>query len=727
MAVHRRAASPASLSPRRHGYTTDSEQPTTRSSSCRAPSAPSSSPATSPSTGCCSLRLRGSTRPLDFIWMWGGDYACRALASAGAAASHAEILRRTVKAAGLDDVDIVGARVPPEALASPRYPGYAHTFADIAAFPRESSTADGETAWRIAEFKGTDPARSEPPEASAAGAGRRGHRPDRRPRHRLPRPLPRPARRCWRPSRGDIVWQTGAPLAGSPLADLLLGDHADALTVLTSSDELRKAGLQVGYPLSWERLTEEIVAAVRAHSLAQARRVIVIVGASGAVIVERDGDDVLVFDPRSQEGDWGQRISRRRRRLRPLPRRRGDLAAHDRRRGRPRRRRQARPRAPRGPRTSRASRSRATASGRGSPFPLGAVAAALRRRRRGVRQRRLPPGPRRLDPRPDLRRHVAGGRRRDGWPCAASGPALRHPGRDGGRLVVGRPHRDREPAQRAQHPRRVRAAGAARRCTSACRCPSPSSDRPAPARRSPCASWRRCCCPGRIAQARVRPLADALGRRAARAFHEIRDVALRGDLALVFWDEFDAPLDGEPLGWLRHFLSPMAEGRFHDGAGFHPLGPAIFVFAGGTAASFEDFIGFRRRARGARRQEARLRQPPARLRRRHRPEPAGRRTTSRAPLRRALILRSLIAERGRRRCSCTTARRRRAALQIDEGVLRAFLEIGEYIHGARSMEAIVQMSSLAGKPRFERSSLPARQQLARARRRRGVPRSSCTG
>ena len=28
------------------------------------------------------------------------------------------------------------------------------------------------------------------------------------------------------------------------------------------------------------------------------------------------------------------------------------------------------------------------------------------------------------------------------------------------------------------------------------------------------------------------------------------------------------------------------------------------------------------------------------------------------------------------------------------------------------MEAIVEMSSLSGKPRFERSSLPARQQLA---------------
>ncbi|MGD0999015.1 MAG: hypothetical protein ABR941_11975 [Thermoleophilia bacterium] len=44
-------------------------------------------------------------------------------------------------------------------------------------------------------------------------------------------------------------------------------------------------------------------------------------------------------------------------------------------------------------------------------------------------------------------------------------------------------------------------------------------------------------------------------------------------------------------------------------------------------------------------------------------------------------------------------------------MLRAFLLVGEYIHGARSMTAIVRMSALSGKPRFERASLPARQQL----------------
>jgi hypothetical protein len=78
------------------------------------------------------------------------------------------------------------------------------------------------------------------------------------------------------------------------------------------------------------------------------------------------------------------------------------------------------------------------------------------------------------------------------------------------------------------------------------------------------------------------------------------------------------------------------------------------------------------------------------------------------PLRRALILRSLIAQRAPQMMPVEGSG---ARLEIDEGVLRAFLVVGDYIHGARSMAAIIQMSSLSGKPRFERSSLPARQQL----------------
>jgi hypothetical protein len=50
-------------------------------------------------------------------------------------------------------------------------------------------------------------------------------------------------------------------------------------------------------------------------------------------------------------------------------------------------------------------------------------------------------------------------------------------------------------------------------------------------------------------------------------------------------------------------------------------------------------------------------------------------------------------------------------LNIDEGVLRAILHADVFRHGARSMEAIVDMSTLTGKASYERSSLPAASQL----------------
>jgi hypothetical protein len=53
----------------------------------------------------------------------------------------------------------------------------------------------------------------------------------------------------------------------------------------------------------------------------------------------------------------------------------------------------------------------------------------------------------------------------------------------------------------------------------------------------------------------------------------------------------------------------------------------------------------------------------------------------------------------------------RDRLAIDPGVLRAFLGVGTFVHGARSMESIVDMSALAGLLRFERSALPAPHQL----------------
>jgi hypothetical protein len=43
--------------------------------------------------------------------------------------------------------------------------------------------------------------------------------------------------------------------------------------------------------------------------------------------------------------------------------------------------------------------------------------------------------------------------------------------------------------------------------------------------------------------------------------------------------------------------------------------------------------------------------------------------------------------------------------------VRAFLRVPFFKHGARSIGAVIQMSALAGRARFERSSLPEANQL----------------
>ncbi len=104
----------------------------------------------------------GQAGALDFAWMWGGSYACRALASAGGAASHADILRHTVTAGGLEGLSIVGPRVPR------RGPGVA---AATPATPTRSPTSsDSRARWAT---------RAAPPGASPSSRG-----PTRRARRR---------------------------------------------------------------------------------------------------------------------------------------------------------------------------------------------------------------------------------------------------------------------------------------------------------------------------------------------------------------------------------------------------------------------------------------------------------------------------------------------------------------------------------------------------------------
>jgi hypothetical protein len=193
------------------------------------------------------------------------------------------------------------------------------------------------------------------------------------------------------------------------------------------------------------------------------------------------------------------------------------------------------------------------------------------------------------------------------------------------------------------------------------------------------------------------------------AFHQVRDISLNGKMPLVFWDEFDTSLEGTPLGWLRYFLAPMQDGKFQEGQINHPIGRAIFVFAGGTSSSMSAF------GAGLKPDEFRSVKGPDFVSRLKGfinvlgPNPV----KDRGPdpyfvIRRAILLRSSLQ---RNASALFEKRYGRDLLNIDRGVLRALLRTDEYKHGARSIESLIAMSQLTGKTAFERSCLPPESQL----------------
>ena len=193
------------------------------------------------------------------------------------------------------------------------------------------------------------------------------------------------------------------------------------------------------------------------------------------------------------------------------------------------------------------------------------------------------------------------------------------------------------------------------------------------------------------------------------ALHQVRDEALRGKIPLVFWDEFDTSLAGTPLGWLRYFLSPMQDGSFLEGQITHPIGRAIFVFAGGTCERMEEF-GKRLDEDPVENQKLfkAVKGPDFKSRLKGfinilGPNPQKGVYDPYYVVRRAILLNSLLRR--------LTPQFFTPALQMDAPLLDSFLEISAYLHGVRSMEAIISMSQLSGKTRFERSCLPPVSQL----------------
>jgi hypothetical protein len=195
------------------------------------------------------------------------------------------------------------------------------------------------------------------------------------------------------------------------------------------------------------------------------------------------------------------------------------------------------------------------------------------------------------------------------------------------------------------------------------------------------------------------------------AFHQVRDLNLAGKTPLVFWDEFDSVFDKQKFGWLRYFLAPMQDGKFMEHQLLHPIGKAIFVFAGGICHSIENFVSESETYRDAKAPDfiSRLR-GYVNIMGANPPEPGKDEAVS-DPfylVRRAILLRSILWMNVPH---IFENRSPNGKLKIDNTVMRALLNTRLYKHGARSMEAVIGMSNLAGKNHFDQSSLPSEAQL----------------
>lgn len=203
------------------------------------------------------------------------------------------------------------------------------------------------------------------------------------------------------------------------------------------------------------------------------------------------------------------------------------------------------------------------------------------------------------------------------------------------------------------------------------------------------------------------------------AFHLIRDSAIQGRTVITFWDEFDSFFENEEFGWVKYFLAPMQDGIFYEGPVSHSIGQSVFVFISSKYKSMQEInsaiekikhqpngvgnesktstklIDFKSRLQGH------IEVPGIN-------QQKGNLDKTGLRLRRAILLRSLLQKH------CLTIfedENKNNKASIDPGLITAFIETKEYYHGARSMEAILAMSHLDGKSRFNRSCLPAENQL----------------
>ena len=179
------------------------------------------------------------------------------------------------------------------------------------------------------------------------------------------------------------------------------------------------------------------------------------------------------------------------------------------------------------------------------------------------------------------------------------------------------------------------------------------------------------------------------------------------EIPLVFMDEFDSELHGVSGGWLKYFLAPMQDGEYAVNGKSRRIKGAVFVFAGGTASSFADFLPTSpeeeesfRKIKGpdfVSRLEGVLNIKG--------PNPVS--VSDRSHLiRRAMLMRSQIIHK-----NSNVYDPESGLVNVSKNMLSALLSVSEYRHGSRSLEFILDMSRLTEVNRFTPSCLPIDEQL----------------
>jgi hypothetical protein len=681
-----------------------------------------------------------------YQYIWGSDIATRAYSQAGGAALLKELLDALCEIypgpAGYGygsskygygsqehRYKISGPIILREALNNPAHQQYTQSYSIWSAYPRSTGEKGKGMVWRATEFWGTDCAsKPYPPETSPS----KTHPPGTH----LPEPYPpgtHPAsaheespQNAWGVVLDDLnlgfrdqqeAWPESVkypsaetewvivkmvhPVARGPLWEQLITHFADKLVVVVSVSDLRKANMHIGYELSWEQISSEVIQAVTNDpNLSKPSAVAVPLGTTGAVIIDHKKGNTLIFDPYAQEENWRRdhpgtcigytscAITALVHQFMKNPERPDleDAIKH-------------------GVNAARALHLAGYAQGDGNTlvdlrFPVKAVNEALMTttaeetplssiRLQGLTERWTI-----LSLRQDLdMKKTAADVVRLGPEISLRDIPLERIGKwfsiDRTEIEnirsLGNIMTEYVAQSRPSRPLSIAVFGP-----------------PGSGKSFAIKEVARGLMPGQLSQLEFNLSQFESHQELTAAFHCVRDCALRHELPLVFWDEFDTPLQDRELGWLRYFLVPMQDGEFHEGGIPHPLGPAIFVFAGGTHSAMESFrekagsnpaskgIDFMSRLRGFLNVLG--------------PNQQGEQDEG-FIIRRALLLRSLLNKKAGQLFD------QQNVLRIDEGVLHAFLFIDLYRHGARSMECIIDMSSLSGKRMFERSCLSASHQL----------------